>query len=112
MKIALPVVDGRLAMHFGHCEEFVLFDVDGERSVVVGSESLAAPPHRPGLLPQWLREHGADLVVAGGMGRRAQQLFQQSGIEVLVGAPSLEPQHIVEDYLSGALEAGENLCDH
>ncbi len=112
MKIAVPVVDGRLAMHFGHCEEFVLFDVDAESAAVLSHDSLVAPPHQPGLLPEWLRERGADVIIAGGMGRRAQGLFRQSGIEVVVGAPALEPQQVVEDYLAGTLEAGENVCDH
>ena len=112
MKIAVPVVEGRLAAHFGHCEEFVLFDVDEASSAVVGSESLTAPPHQPGLLPAWLGEHGAELIIAGGMGTRAQQFFNQYDIQVIVGAPSLEPQQVVEDYLAGMLEAGENVCDH
>lgn len=112
MKIAVPLAGGRLAAHFGHCEEFALFEVDSESSVIIGSERLAAPPHQPGLLPQWLQEHGADLIIAGGIGRRAQALFADSGIEVLLGAPSEEAERIIEDYLAGALDTGENICDH
>ncbi len=72
----------------------------------------APPPHQPGLLPRWLHERGADVLIAGGMGRRAQGLFAQAGIEVVVGAQSSDPRRIVEDYLADALETGENLCDH
>ena len=112
MKIAIPLAQGRLARHFGHCQEFALCEVDREESSVLGMEKLRAPPHQPGLLPGWLREHGADVVIAGGMGRRAQSLFARSGVEVVVGAPVEEPETIVERYLSGLLETGENICDH
>jgi len=52
------------------------------------------------------------LVIAGGMGRRAQDLFARSGIEVIVGAPAAPPEELVRAYLAGELEAGENVCDH
>ncbi len=111
MKVAVPVVDGALARHFGHCQEFVLFEVDDD-GAIAGSESLEAPPHEPGLLPRWLHENGADTIIAGGMGRRAQDLFAQAGIDVVVGARDDDPRRIVEDFLADALETGENLCDH
>ena len=112
MKIAVPVAEGRLSLHFGHCAEFALIDVDMDAKKVLGAETLPAPPHQPGLLPKWLAERGANMVIAGGMGMRAQQIFQQHGIDVIVGAPSDTPQAVVESWLQGSLEAGQNLCDH
>jgi len=112
MKIAVPTSGGRLAAHFGHCEQFALFEIDGDPPAAVGSEALTAPAHAPGLLPQWLNEQGADVIIAGGMGRRAQNLFAQSGIDVVVGAPSEQPERVVELYLAGELETGDNICDH
>ena len=112
MKIAVPVANGRLAMHFGHCDEFALFEVDEDRSAIAASETVSAPEHAPGLLPEWLAAQGATAVIAGGMGMRAQQLFAQSGIKVLTGAPAEEPRLIVQGYLDGTLELGENVCDH
>lgn len=111
-RIALPVTGGVLSMHFGHCDEFVLFDVDKEASRIVTQQSLTAPPHEPGVLPRWLHEQNTRLIIAGGMGVRAQQLFQQQGIEVLVGAQGGNPEEIVKAYLAGALQTGNNLCDH
>jgi len=112
MRIAIPVAEGRLAMHFGHCQEFALCEVD-EAARQAGETSYAQPPaHAPGVLPKWLAEQGAEMIIAGGMGSRAQSLFAQSGIKVLVGAPSLTPDEIVEAYLSGKLETGTNICDH
>lgn len=110
MKIAVPVVNGRLAAHFGHCGAFEVFDV-GDGSVA-GSETVEAPPHEPGLLPAWLSELGVNMVIAGGMGRRAQDLFRQSGIDVVVGASSDDPAAIVRAHLAGTLTTGDNLCDH
>ena len=86
MRIAIPLAAGRLCMHFGHCEQFALVDVDEAAQKGRGTTLLTPPPHEPGLLPRWLHEQGADVVIAGGMGQRAQQLFAQSGIRVLVGS--------------------------
>ena len=66
----------------------------------------------PGLLPRWLSEEGATIIIAGGMGNRARVLFEQRGIDVVVGAGADDPDRIVEHYLSGSLELGENACDH
>ncbi len=111
MKIALPVADGRLCMHFGHCEQFAVVEVDESKSVV-STTLTTPPPHEPGVLPRWLAEQGANVIIAGGMGMRAQNLFAQHGIEVVVGAPAGNPQEIVAAYLAGDLEVGQNVCDH
>lgn len=112
MKIAIPLANGKLSMHFGHCERFALVDVDTTEKKVVKREDIDAPPHQPGLLPPWLAERGATMIIAGGMGQRAQDLFAQQGIQVVVGAPAEAPEKLVADYLSGALQDGENVCDH
>lgn len=112
MRIAIPLADGRLAMHFGHCERFALIDADPEGRKILQREDIAAPPHEPGLLPRWLGERGANVIIAGGMGSRAQGLFAERGIAVIVGAPAETPERIVQAYLDGNLESGENVCDH
>jgi predicted Fe-Mo cluster-binding NifX family protein len=112
MRIVIPMADGRLSQHFGHCERFALIDVDPAAKSIRAREELVAPPHEPGLLPRWLAERGAQLIIAGGMGVRAQQLFAQNGIQVLVGAPAEAPETLVAAYLEGTLKSGENVCDH
>jgi len=112
MKIAIPVAAGKLAMHFGHCEQFALINVDEQEKKILDTKYLTPPPHEPGVLPRWLHEQGANMIIAGGMGNRAQQLFTQNQISVVVGAPSDMPEKIVEAYLAGTLETGGNLCDH
>ena len=73
MRIAVPVATGKLAAHFGHCEEFALIDVDLDKKIILNQDRIAAPPHEPGLLPGWLAKHGAEVIIAGGMGMRAKQ---------------------------------------
>ena len=110
MKIAMPIQGGRLSQHFGHSEQFSLFDV--EEQSIRGREDLTPPPHESGLLPRWLKERGVSLVIAGGMGQRAQLIFEQAGIEVICGAPSESPETVVDSYLKGSLTTGDNACDH
>ncbi|UCF06349.1 MAG: P-loop NTPase [bacterium] len=112
MRIAIPIAQGKLSMHFGHCDQFALVDVDTGERTIVSQQLVDAPAHQPGLLPGWLRERGADLVIASGMGQRAKALFKDNGIDVLIGAPSDEPDTIVKAYLEGTLVTGENICDH
>jgi predicted Fe-Mo cluster-binding NifX family protein len=112
MKIAIPVADGKLCMHFGHCEKFALVDVDNATRRMTGTDWVVPPPHEPGVLPRWLHEQGATVILAGGMGGRAQALFAQNGIEVCVGAPALAPEDLVAAYLAGTLSTGPNACDH
>jgi predicted Fe-Mo cluster-binding NifX family protein len=112
VKIAIPIADGRLALHFGHCEQFALVEADEETKQISATSVLTPPPHEPGVLPRWLHEQGAEVVIAGGMGQRAQQIFAQQGIRVVVGAPADTPEAIAKAYLDGTLASGENLCDH
>jgi len=112
MKIAIPMADGKLTNHFGHCESFALVDVDSAEKKILKREDIIPPPHEPGLLPPWLAERGVNLVIAGGMGQRAQGLFAEQGIQVFVGAPADTPEILVGNYLSGTLQTGVNACDH
>ena len=112
MKIAIPVANGNLCLHFGHCEKFAIIDVDEATKTITGAEEAVPPPHEPGVLPKWLHEKGANVIIAGGMGMRAQQFFTQYGIKVVVGASSDNPQTVVLNYLKGSLVTGANVCDH
>jgi predicted Fe-Mo cluster-binding NifX family protein len=112
MKIAIPLSSGLLCQHFGHCEEFGLFDVSPATRQVLGRTTEVPPPHEPGLLPRWLHERGVTHVLAGGMGARAQALFAQAGVQVVPGIASARPEEVVHAYLNGTLTTGTNACDH
>jgi len=112
MKIAIPLADGKLTMHFGHCASFALIEIDQAKKNILGRNDVIPPPHEPGLLPPWLADQGVKVVIAGGMGQRAQGLFAAQDIQVFVDAPVDTPEALVADYLSGTLQSGVNACDH
>ena len=112
MKIAIPLAAGRLSAHFGHCEEFAILEANEETKEVLNTSRHEPPAHEPGVLPRWLHELGVNVIIAGGMGSRAQQHFAANDIEVVVGAPSESPEELASAYLNGSLDAGANVCDH
>jgi predicted Fe-Mo cluster-binding NifX family protein len=110
MKFAIPLAEGKLTAHFGHCQEFALVEVEG--NVIKNKETLVPPPHEPGVLPKWLHDQGANVIIAGGMGARALDLFAQNDIKVIVGASALTPEELVKQYLDNTLQTAGNVCDH
>ena len=112
MKYATPVSGGMMSPHFGHCEQFGLFDVDEASKEITKKEFIPSPEHQPGLLPVWLVERGASIVIAGGMGPRAVDLLQQNGVDVVLGAVEADPEKAVLNHLNGSLATAENICDH
>lgn len=112
MRLAVPCEGNRISEHFGHAPEFAFFDVDPDTGTLAKQEVLAAPPHQPGVLPQWVAEQGASVVIATGMGGRAIDRFAQHGVEVVIGVATADPREAVEAYLRGDLKAGANICSH
>ncbi|MDD3150388.1 MAG: NifB/NifX family molybdenum-iron cluster-binding protein [Candidatus Gastranaerophilales bacterium] len=112
MKFAIPTNNGQLCLHFGHCEVFTFIEADEKTKEILNKEELTPPPHEPGVLPAWLAEKSVNVVIAGGMGSRAQQLFAEQGIKVIVGSMETIPEKMVVLYLNNALESGINACDH
>jgi predicted Fe-Mo cluster-binding NifX family protein len=112
MKIAIPITDGKLSSHFGHCERFAVFSVKMDQGLIKSRDNLLPPRHEPGVLPRWLHELGVNVIIAGGMGSRAKDLFLQDEITVVLGAGAEDPERLIEAYLGGELETGPNTCDH
>ncbi len=112
MKIAIPAADGQLFPHFGHCHEVAMVEVDVISKIIVSTKMIPAPPHEPGNFPAWLKAQGANVVITGGMGRRALDLFTADGIEVVAGAPVDTVENTVTAWLQGRLDAGKNSCNH
>lgn len=110
MRFAIPLHDGKLCLHFGHCDLFAV--IDTENGTITGRTDMTPPPHEPGVLPKWLHEQGVNVILAGGMGQRAQQLFVQNAIDVVVGAPVDTPENLVTAYHNQTLQTGANTCDH
>ena len=108
MKFAIPLADGRLTAHFGHCREFAFIETSDNR--IISRQVQTPPPHEPGVLPQWLAEHQVDIVLAGGMGHRAIDLLGTAGIKVITGVTAAEPETLVTQYLQNTLQTGDNAC--
>ena len=110
MKIAIPVANGKLNMHFGHCEGFDLLRLI-QKQKLLEKNHISSSTTRTGLTTALLNEQGVS-DICGGMGARAQELFVENGIKVLVGAPCEESAKLAQDYLDGKLCPGTNVCDH
>jgi len=109
MKVAVAVNDGAVSQHFGHCEDFYIYDIEDNK--VVNKNIVPNPGHRPGFLPVFLKDNGANIIIAGGMGGSAQQLFDENGIKVVVGASGTADE-AVNGYLNNELELSSNVCNH
>ena len=108
--LVVPVSGGKLSAHFGHCEQFAFIETQNGR--IMETQMHTPPAHEPGVLPQWLYEQGANVLIVGGMGERAQELLREKGIEVIIGATMDSPESLANQYLSNTLVTGANVCDH
>lgn len=109
-KFAVPTINGKLTQHFGHCEKFAI--IDTEDNSIIDEEFVTPPLHQPGVYPKYLAERGVNIIIAGGMGQKAQELFAINNIEVYVGIQADTPKMLVQYYLDNQLQSGDNLCDH
>ena len=109
MRVAISADDDRgldsvVSPHFGRCPYYVLVDLEDREVRQVGAvENPYYGYHQPGQVPGFIERQGADVMLAGGMGRRAIALFQQCGIEAVTGA-SGTVRHALEQYLGGVLQ--------
>ncbi|PQQ65341.1 NifB/NifX family molybdenum-iron cluster-binding protein [Acetivibrio saccincola] len=107
MKIAVASEGKFVSAHFGHCEGFTVYDVDESKGLK--KDFIQNPGHRPGFLPNFLKESGVNVVISGGMGETAQQLFAQNNIDVIVGAEG-SCDDVVQQYLKGELKSTGSIC--
>lgn len=108
--IALPLENGILSAHFGHCQTFAIVNV--ENGIITEIKEVMPPEHVPGLYPRWIAQFGVTDVIAGGMGQQAIMLFNQQNINVFVGAPVKTAKELVTDFLSNKLSLNANYCNH
>jgi len=109
MRIAISAdddngLDSVVSPHFGRCPFFVLVDMeeDGRVESVSVERNPHFPDHQPGQIPGFIGKTGANVMMAGGMGRRAIMLFDELGIEGVTGAYGSARQAL-ERYLGGDL---------
>jgi len=107
MKIAVASEGKMVTEHFGHCEGFTIFESENGR--IVQSEMVANPGHRPGFLPNFLNDLGVNVIISGGMGGGAIDIFNEKNIEVIVGAAG-DAKTAAEAYLKGDLKSTGSVC--
>lgn len=107
MKIAVASEGKMVTGHFGHCENFNIFDVENNK--IIKTESIPNPGHKPGFLPNFLNDMGVKVIISGGMGGGAVEIFNEKDIEVITGASgSAEDQ--ANHYLQGNLKSTGSIC--
>ncbi|MBN2508807.1 MAG: NifB/NifX family molybdenum-iron cluster-binding protein [Spirochaetales bacterium] len=110
IRIAFPTNDRiHVEEHFGHAREFAFVNVENGKAG--DPEYIAPPPHAPGVIPQFVGDQGAGVIITGGMGQMAVNLFKQQGIEVILGAQGTI-QDTLSVFLEGTLESTGPVCDH
>ena len=120
MRIAISAEDENglesvVSPHFGRCPYYILVDVEGQK--VKAIQSVGNPHyghHAPGQVPGFIHGQGVNVMVTGGMGRRAIGFFEQYSIKAVTGA-SGTVRYALECYLGGRLRGVEpcrESCEH
>lgn len=107
LKIAVASENEKVTEHFGHCQNFNIFEA--EESQIIKSACIPNPGHKPGFLPNFLNDMGVNVIISGGMGAGAIDIFNEKGIEVIVGATG-KAQDVVGEYLKGSLKSTGSVC--
>ena len=108
MRVALAVDNNMVTQHFGHCEYFIVYEVEGKE--ILGTEIVKNPPHQKGYLPKFLKEHEINVVITGNMGQMAVELMDKLGIKCIRGA-SGNVVDVIHSYIDGSLETSETICN-
>ncbi|HOP56848.1 MAG TPA: NifB/NifX family molybdenum-iron cluster-binding protein [Bacillota bacterium] len=107
MKVALAVTDNMVTEHFGHCDYFVVYEIEDGKAK--GSEIIKNPPHQKGFLPNFLHKNGVNCVIAGNMGEMAKKIMDGFGIQVIMGING-EVSDVIAKYLAGELVSSDIIC--
>lgn len=109
MRVAIARTGNEAAQHFGYCDNFMIYDI--EENKVIKQEVLSNPGHQPGLLPRLLKENNVDVIIAGGMGRKAKEIFQSYSIKTITGLTGTIDD-ILESFLNDTLVSTNETCNH
>lgn len=110
MKIAVTYENGEIFQHFGHTEQFKVYDV--QDSIIVKAEVIDTNGSGHGALAGLLSELGVDTLICGGIGGGAQTALAQAGIK-LYGGVSGNADDAVVACIAGTLSYDPNAkCDH
>ena len=104
-------LNSEMSMHFGRCPFFTLVDVeDGKMTNAQVIANPAFENHVPGVVPKFINDQQANVMVAGGMGPKAIEMFNGFGIEVATGVGG-KVEKVLNAYLEGRVK-GTAPCEH
>ncbi len=110
MRIAVTYENGMIFQHFGHTEQFKVYDV--AEGKVVSSQVVGTNGNGHGALAEVLNALQADVLICGGIGGGAQMALASVGIQ-LFGGVSGSADAAVEALLAGQLSYNPNVqCSH
>ena len=111
MKIAVPTRDGRVDDHFGHCDHYTIFTIEGKE--VTATETLPSPQGCgcKSNIASTLAEMGVEVMLAGNMGEGAKNKLSAAGIRVIRGC-SGAIDTLIKTYLTGFVFDSGITCDH
>lgn len=109
MRIAVTYDNGEVFQHFGHTEEFKIYEVDDNK--IVSTEIIGSNGSGHGALAGLLDQNAIDVLICGGIGGGAQSALAEWGIELVSGA-SGAADDAVEAYLKGDLVSAGVNCNH
>ena len=110
MRIAVTYENGQIFQHFGHTEQFKIYDV--QDGVVVKEEVVSTLGSGHGALAGFLNLNMVDTLICGGIGAGAQNALAQAGIK-LFGGVSGNADAAVRELISGTLSFNPDVkCDH
>jgi len=107
MIIAIANEQGFVSAHFGRCPAYTIVEIEDDQ--VRNRQEIPNPGHQPGFLPQYLSEKGVQVIVAGGMGPMAQNLFAEKNIDFIIGVQG-PIDEIIQKIITRQLVGGEDLC--
>lgn len=108
MIIAIASDGNKVSQHFGHCESFSLIDI--EKGKIIDINTIENPGHKPGFLPNFLHEKGVEVIISGGMGQGAVEIFNNNNIQVILGAQG-DIKEVAQKFVDNKLVSEGSICD-
>ncbi len=108
MRVAIAVENGQISSHFGHCEQFMVYNIS--ENEIMSTEIIKNPPHQKGFLPKFLNEHNINCLITGNIGAMAVNLLDELGIETIRGCRG-SADEVISKYLSNSLESTNEICE-
>jgi len=106
--VAVSVDNKNVSMHFGRCEKYCLYEIQDEH--IVKKTEVKNPGHEPFFLPKFLSEKRVDVLITGGIGPRAIELFKKLNIKIITNVEG-KTEKAISDYLSGKTKEETQPCE-